>query len=81
MQFSYFHVAAEVPEGPLPDVAVVIDVLRATTTMAYALENGADSVHVFDDLDELRRVADEWPQPLRLLFSLWSFFWLFLRRP
>ncbi|HJN36742.1 MAG TPA: 2-phosphosulfolactate phosphatase, partial [Prochlorococcaceae cyanobacterium Fu_MAG_50] len=46
MKISYFHVAADVPDAAsaLPDAAVVIDVLRATTTIAWALHNGADAV-------------------------------------
>ena len=58
MQVSYFHVASEVPEtvgtAEGPDAAVVIDVLRATTTIAWALHNGAEAVQVFVDLDQLR---------------------------
>ncbi len=69
MKLSYFHVAADVPKGPLPDVAVVIDVLRATTTIAFALNNGAESIQVFDDLDELRKTADKWPSSSRLLLG------------
>ncbi len=69
MQLSYFHVAADVPKGPLPDVAVVIDVLRATTTIAFALHNGAHSVQVFDDLDELKKVAGKWFKTPRLLLG------------
>ena len=44
MKLSYFYVAADVPDGIIPESSVVIDVLRATTTIAWALENGADSV-------------------------------------
>ena len=51
MQLSYFHVAADVPDcGPdieattKANAAVVIDVLRATTTIAWALHNGAEAV-------------------------------------
>ncbi len=69
MKLSYFHVAADVPQGPLPDVAVVIDVLRATTTIAFALHNGANSVQVFDDLEDLRQVASKWPESSRLLLG------------
>ena len=46
MKLSYFYVAADVPDGIIPESSVVIDVLRATTTIAWALENGADSVQV-----------------------------------
>ena len=44
MQISYFHVPAEMPQDLRPDAAVVIDVLRATTTIAWALHNGAEAV-------------------------------------
>ena len=57
MKLSYFYVAADVPSGIIPESSVVIDVLRATTTIAWALENGADSVQVFADVDELKREA------------------------
>jgi len=36
---------------------VVIDVLRATTTISWALKNGADSIQVFEDLDLLKESA------------------------
>ncbi len=57
MKLSYFYVAADVPNGIVPESSVVIDVLRATTTIAWALENGADSVQVFADIDELKNQA------------------------
>jgi 2-phosphosulfolactate phosphatase len=55
VQISYFHTSEAVPpvrpvaEGG-PDAAVVIDVLRATTTIAWALMNGAEAVEAFADL-------------------------------
>ena len=73
MQVSYFHAAADVPESvgsaEGPDAAVVIDVLRATTTIAWALQNGAEAVQAFADLDELRRQSDQWPKATRLLLG------------
>ncbi len=69
VRLSYFHVAADVPKGKLPDAAVVIDVLRATTTIAFALHNGAESVQVFDNLDDLRQTANKWPESSRLLLG------------
>ena len=57
MKLYYFCVAEDVPTGINPESSVVIDVLRATTTIAWALENGADSVQVFADVDELKREA------------------------
>ncbi|MBM5800104.1 MAG: 2-phosphosulfolactate phosphatase family protein [Cyanobacteria bacterium K_DeepCast_35m_m2_023] len=71
MQLSYFHTSEAVPqvvpvaEGG-PDAAVVIDVLRATTTIAWSLENGAEAVQAFADLDELEAAAAAWPAAQRL---------------
>ena len=74
MKLSYFHVAADVPDcGPevkaeaKADAAVVIDVLRATTTIAWALHHGAEAVQTFSDLDELRSMAQQWPEHARLM--------------
>ena len=69
MELSYFHVADDVPRDFVPETAVVIDVLRATTTIACALNNGAEAVATFSDLDELTRKANEWPHSLRLLLG------------
>ena len=44
MKLSYFHVAGDVPYDIKSQTAVVIDVLRATTTIACALNNGAEAV-------------------------------------
>ena len=73
MQVSYFHAAADVPDtvgsADGPDAAVVIDVLRATTTIAWALQNGAEAVQAFADLDELRSQSSQWPEASRLLLG------------
>ncbi len=69
MQLAYFHVAADVPQGAEPDAAVVIDVLRATTTIAWALNNGAEAVETFADLDQLRQSAAQWPASSRLMLG------------
>jgi len=37
INLTYYHVAKDVPEN-IPDIAVVIDVLRATTTISWALK-------------------------------------------
>lgn len=71
MQISYFHTSESVPEvRPFaeggPDAAVVIDVLRATTTIAWALRNGAEAVQAFADLDALEAAAASWPKERRL---------------
>ncbi|MEB3331423.1 MAG: 2-phosphosulfolactate phosphatase family protein [Synechococcaceae cyanobacterium] len=71
MQIFFFHTSEAVPplqpvsEGG-PDAAVVIDVLRATTTMAWALENGAEAIEAFADLAALEQAADAWPAEQRL---------------
>ena len=71
MQISYFHTSEAVPpvlpvaEGG-PDAAVVIDVLRATTTIAWSLQNGAEAIQAFADLNELERAAAAWPAEQRL---------------
>ena len=71
MQLFYFHTSEDVPEvvGPAdggPDGAVVIDVLRATTTIAWSLQNGAEAVQAFADLEALAAAAAAWPAEQRL---------------
>ncbi len=71
MRILYFHtsecVPAEgTPEAGTPDAAVVIDVLRATTTIAWSLQNGAEAVQAFADLDSLKAAAAAWPAETRL---------------
>jgi len=66
MQISYFHTSEAVPPvlGPAeggPDAAVVIDVLRATTTIAWSLHNGAEAVQAFANLEQLEAAAAAWP--------------------
>ncbi|MEY3735487.1 MAG: hypothetical protein RLZZ624_546 [Cyanobacteriota bacterium] len=71
MQISYFHTSESVPAIRPPaeggaDAAVVIDVLRATTTIAWSLQNGAEAIQAFADLDALEAAAAAWPQDRRL---------------
>ena len=65
---SYYHVASDVPDKK-SEIAVVIDVLRATTTIAWALKNGADSIEVFADLDLLREKAMKWDPDKRVMLA------------
>ena len=67
MKFLYCPTPEAVPDSGQPDAAVVIDVLRATTTIGWALHNGATAVHVFANLDALRQTAATAPQNQRLL--------------
>ena len=48
---------------------MVIDVLRATTTISWALKNGADSIQVFADLDLLKESAIKWQADERLMLG------------
>ena len=68
INLTYYHVANDVPEIK-PDIAVVIDVLRATTTISWALKNGADSIKVFADLDSLKDSAIKCPAHERLMLG------------
>ena len=68
INLTYYHVAKDVPEIS-PDIAVVIDVLRATTTISWALKNGADSIQVFADLDLLKESAIKWQAAKRLMLG------------
>ncbi len=69
MELAYFHVAADVQSITKTQTSVVIDVLRATTTVACALNNGAEAVQTFADLDELRTQASLWSPSQRLLLG------------
>jgi len=68
INLTYYHVAKDVPENS-QDIAVVIDVLRATTTISWALKNGADAVLVFADLDLLKESAIKWQAKKRLMLG------------
>ncbi len=68
INLTYYHVAVDVPEND-SDIAVVIDVLRATTTISHALTNGADSVQVFSDLKLLKKEADSWDPDKKLMLA------------
>ena len=68
INLSYYHVASDVPDN-YSEIAIVIDVLRATTTISWALTNGADSIEVFADLDILRNKAMEWDPEKRIMIA------------
>lgn len=55
-----YHTPELTPNDHLPDCAVVIDVLRATTTIATALNSGAEAVQVFSDIDELMTESEKY---------------------
>jgi 2-phosphosulfolactate phosphatase len=45
------------PGAPAPDVAVVVDVLRATTTLIHAFAHGAHAARAFATAEEARAAA------------------------
>ncbi len=66
MKLYIYHTPELTPTDKVPDCAIAIDVLRATTTMATALNAGAEAVQVFSDMEKLMQVSEEWPAQKRL---------------
>lgn len=66
MKVFVYHTPELTPSDSLPDCAVAIDVLRATTTIAAALSAGAEAVQAFSDIDELMQVSEKWLPDKRL---------------
>lgn len=66
MKIFVYHTPEQTPSNFLPDCAVVIDVLRATTTIAAALNAGAEAVRVFSNVDELTAQSKLWQPEKRL---------------
>lgn len=59
---------ALIPSGALRGgVAVVIDVLRASTTIVHALAHGCEAVIPCLEIDDARRIAGDFPQGKALL--------------
>jgi len=61
-----YHTPELCPGESFPDCAVVIDVLRATSTIATALNSGAEAVQAFSSIENLMEVSEKWPSHLRL---------------
>lgn len=66
MKLFVYHTPELTPTSTVPDCAIAIDVLRATSTIATALDAGAEAVEAFSDLDKLMQVSAEWPADKRL---------------
>jgi 2-phosphosulfolactate phosphatase len=61
MKLFVYNTPEAVPQtGPLPDCAIAVDVLRATSTIATALNAGAEGVQAFSDLQILMDVSESW---------------------
>jgi 2-phosphosulfolactate phosphatase len=66
VQISVYHTPELAPAGQLPDCAIAIDVLRATSTMVAALAAGAEGIQAFIDMKELMAHSESWPADRRL---------------
>lgn len=68
LQVWYYSTPDSVPNNnDLPNVAVVVDVLRATTTITKLLEQGADAVETFEDVVTLKQAASQYKGDNKLL--------------
>lgn len=61
-----YHTPELTPLDSVPNCAIAIDVLRATTTMATALAAGAEAVQVFSDIEKLMGSSENWPAEKRI---------------
>ncbi len=66
MKFFVYHTPELTPVDHLPDCAIAVDVLRATTTIATALAQGAEAVQVFSDMAVLMATSEQWEPELRI---------------
>jgi len=66
MKVFVYHTPELTPTDIVPDCAIAVDVLRATTTIATALAAGAEAVQVFSDLDKLLQVSEVWSAERRI---------------
>ncbi|MBD2342945.1 2-phosphosulfolactate phosphatase family protein [Anabaena subtropica] len=66
MKLFVYHTPELTPKDQVPDCAIAVDVLRATSTIATVLSAGGEAVQVFSDLDELIAVSETWPPQKRL---------------
>ena len=66
MKIFVYHTPELTPNDTVPECAIAVDVLRATSTMATVLAAGGEAVQVFSDLDQLIEVSEQWPSEKRL---------------
>lgn len=66
MKLFVYHTPELTPTDKVPECAIAVDVLRATSTMATVLAAGGEAVQVFSDLDQLVAVSEQWPAQKRL---------------
>ena len=58
MKLFVYHTPEEIPSNRLPGCAVVIDVLRASSTITAAINAGAEAVQVFSDIEPLLEASE-----------------------
>jgi 2-phosphosulfolactate phosphatase len=61
-----YHTPEQAPNGEVPECAIAVDVLRATSTIATVLAAGGEAVQVFSDLDKLMQESENWHPEKRL---------------
>ncbi len=66
MKLFVYHTPELTPTDKVPECAIAVDVLRATSTIATVLAAGGEAVQVFSDLDQLIEVSEKWPSEKRL---------------
>lgn len=66
MKIFVYHTPELTPIDTVPECAIAVDVLRATSTMATVLAAGGEAVQVFSDLNRLMTVSEAWPPEKRL---------------
>lgn len=66
MKLFVYHTPEATERDRVPDCAVVIDVLRATTTIVTALNAGAEAVQTFSDINLLLTTSEQWEVDKRL---------------
>ena len=66
MKLFVYHTPELTPTDKVPECAIAVDVLRATSTIATVLAAGGEAVQVFSDLDQLIEVSEKWPAEKRL---------------
>ncbi|MEH2373948.1 2-phosphosulfolactate phosphatase family protein [Nostoc sp.] len=66
MKLFVYHTPELTPTNKVPECAIAVDVLRATSTIATVLAAGGEAVQVFSDLDQLIEVSEKWPAQKRL---------------
>jgi 2-phosphosulfolactate phosphatase len=66
MKIFVYHTPELVPTHTVPDCAIAVDVLRATSTIATVLAAGAEGVQVFSDLQVLMDTSEQWDPAHRI---------------